>query len=520
MNAVRSIRQIRFRNAAAALIVLLLLAATRWPLAPDRLFFFDSANFALALDDFNPALHQPQPPGYPLFVGLTRLIHVFVPDAQDVFVIAGLLGAWAALLLIWALGTQMFGRAAGLLATALLFANPPFWLGGITNEIRIFLAVGSLGTGLLAWRALQENASATWFYGAFAWLGIAAGFRPVESMLLVPLLLWVWVRTGCSFRRLVLAILCFCATVAPSVAVTVFASGGIHKTTHLLWDYANDQFHGSSRLFGATEPAAFHMFAEALVWNGLGAVAWIWALPARAVRQAYSGWSVRVRFLLVWFLPAFLFSALVHIGDPDQALTTIPVLCVLGGAVLASLVEHHGRRRVWTMAACAVAMCSALFFMPPPGKLARASSYHAVASGGRITDAAISAIEDIRKRGQAVIIHYGFPVSYRQISYYFPDDYVVVLPGMPGSASSSGEAWVLFRRKLVSRYKNGSEVVLPAAKELVFLLPPGTQPLKVAPALGPATRRGRVFYTTSLPQKDFQFGEYHLAIRGTPYAHR
>ena len=51
------------------LVVSLLMALlyTLWlPLLPYYLFDFDSANFALALDNFNPARHQPQPPGYPL----------------------------------------------------------------------------------------------------------------------------------------------------------------------------------------------------------------------------------------------------------------------------------------------------------------------------------------------------------------------------------------------------------------------------------------------------------------------
>ena len=107
------------RGVAAAALLLLLRVATCWPLAPKRLYFFDSANFALALEDFNPALHQPQPPGYPSFVGLTRLIHLFVADPQRVFLIAGLLSAWCAVLLIAALGTRMFGWSAGLLAAAL-----------------------------------------------------------------------------------------------------------------------------------------------------------------------------------------------------------------------------------------------------------------------------------------------------------------------------------------------------------------------------------------------------------------
>ena len=499
---------------AAGLSALILLVATRWPLAPVHLYFFDNVNFALALDDFNPAMHQPQPPGYPLFVGLTRLIHIFVPDPPHVFLIAGFIGALAALFLIRCLGASMFAPAAGWIAAALLFANPPFWLAGIASQVRIFLAVGSLGTGLLAWHALQKDAPSGWFYGSFAWLGIAAGFRPVESMLLVPLLLWVWAHSSRSLRRLALAILIFSATLAPSLIVTVTAMGGVHATTGILWSYANAQFQGSSRLFGAADNAALTMLAEAVVWNGLGMLAWIWALPFSAVRRAFGSWDIRMRFLLFWFLPPFLFSALIHIGDPDQALTTIPILCLCGGAVLESLVRSPGGWRIGGMAAGAAAISSLLFFVPLPLKIARATTYRAVAGGARITDAAIYAIENIRKRGPAIIIHYGFPVSWRQISYYFPDDYVVFLPGVPGDSAPSGDAWILQHRKLLSAYRSGSSIILPPGRQLVFLLPQGVRPMQVATDLPASKQLGRVFYLCGLPRKQFRFGWYDFAFSG------
>ena len=85
------------------------LAALWIPLAPTRLFDFDAANFALALDYFAPAAHQPQPPGYPLYVGVTKLIQLLVSDVAATFLIAGLLGSAAAILLLYLLGEKMSG---------------------------------------------------------------------------------------------------------------------------------------------------------------------------------------------------------------------------------------------------------------------------------------------------------------------------------------------------------------------------------------------------------------------------
>src|SRR5690242_20716392 len=81
-------------------VTLLFLVVTRWPLAPKYLYYFDSVNFALALEDFNPALHQPQPPGYPLFVALARVFHLWIAAPHRVFLAIGILAALGAVVLI------------------------------------------------------------------------------------------------------------------------------------------------------------------------------------------------------------------------------------------------------------------------------------------------------------------------------------------------------------------------------------------------------------------------------------
>src|SRR5215831_3778706 len=82
--------------------VFLIVFATRWPLVPKQhLFHIDNVNFALALDNFNPALHQPQPPGYPLYVGLTRLMRFVFPRPEVLFPASGILGSVGALAVVW-----------------------------------------------------------------------------------------------------------------------------------------------------------------------------------------------------------------------------------------------------------------------------------------------------------------------------------------------------------------------------------------------------------------------------------
>ena len=291
-------RKLRFAQSTLFTVALLIfIVATRWPLAPRYLYYFDSANFALALEDFNPALHQPQPPGYPLFVGLMRLIHVWVNSAERVQLIAGLLAAFAAVILIRILAADLFGRAAGFLAAALLASDPVFWFSGITNQIRVFLALISVGIASLAWRALTRPDGPVWLYAGFAALGVAAGFRPVETGLLLPLMLWVWYRTGHSLRRLAIAIFALSAATVPWLFAILDVVGGPKRLLGILWDYANVQFAGSSAAFGAPAGSAYRMFLWAVVWNFVGALVWLWAAPLGFRRLLKSGWREKAALL-------------------------------------------------------------------------------------------------------------------------------------------------------------------------------------------------------------------------------
>src|SRR5579885_3698023 len=104
------------RRALWGLALAALLIVSRWPLAPRYLITFDAINFALAVENFNPALHQPQPPGDPLFVMLLKLVSHATSDVETLFLSAALLVSFAAVLLIWAFGESLLGGAGGRIA--------------------------------------------------------------------------------------------------------------------------------------------------------------------------------------------------------------------------------------------------------------------------------------------------------------------------------------------------------------------------------------------------------------------
>ncbi len=488
-----------------ALFLVAFLVLTRWFVAPTYLYYFDSANFALALEDFNPALHQPQPPGYPLFVGLTRFIHLMVTDSQQVMLVAGLAGGIAAVLLLVSLGMTMFDRASGILAAALLASDPVFWFGGVTNEIRIFLSLGMAAVCLLGWRALIAPSLPGRLYALFAGIGIAAGFRPIESWLLVPLALWVWFRTGRSAGRLVRACAALAATTLPWLVFTVERSGGPASFLHTINEYARTQFHDSSALFGAQAAGASGMFLKALAWTLLGAAVWIWAVPFVARRPFRQDWSERAIFLAIAFLPPFVFAAVVHVGDPDQALAGVTVLSVVGGAVLGRLLKTQPASTVYIAATLLVLAHTADFYRPR-FHLAEAASYGSVRNVDHMTSEAVHAIQALRQDGPVTIVHYGSPVTFRQIAYYFPADYVNALPGSPVQPAVGETASTFFRHRQLAVPADAAGRIAPGSKRLICLAP-GNIPDSALPGW---RRQGPVFVMEPIPESGVKLGDFRL----------
>jgi hypothetical protein len=486
-------------------LLFVFIVATRWPLAPRYLYYFDSANFAFSLEHFNPALHQPQPPGYPLYVLLIRAIHLFVQPAEKVLLISGLLAAFAAIALILFLARDLFDQAAGVFAAVLLASDPAFWFGGITNEIRIFLAAGALGVGLLAWRALTRPAETHWLYAAYGALGIAAGFRPELGPLLLPLLVWVWWASGRSLRGLAVAATALAATTLPWLAAVVWIAGGPREFLHICTDYADDQFGGSSLLFGASGGAAWHMFAACAIWTFLGALVWLWAAPVRA-RRIFRANPRAALFLVLGFVPVFVFSGVVHIGDPDQALASVAFVSILGGGVLAALRPQWSARDLYIAAALAIA-AHAITFFRPPGQLARASSYKAVAAVDRFTRGAIDSVRSLAPSGPLTIVHYGSPVASRQLSYYFPDAYVVVLPS-PGHSADEGVE--VFHRHATFASPAGTRVELPGGPNMLVCVR-ATTPRN--PAIW--AKAGPIYYRKWAGCRPVTIGEYTLICSPT-----
>ena len=255
-------------------------AAQRWPLVIAAAYLLihlpllapslediDSINFALGLRQFDVALHQPHPPGYPVYIalgrvsfwllsGLTRLSPAHLDAAALALwsAIGGavaLLGAtrlWAAVDARWGAQTDRPVWSGALLAVA-----PLFWMSGL----RPMSDMPGLAAVLWSQALLVEGISSGGACVAGALVaGLAGGIRIQTLALTTPLLLVAlvaqWRKGGWrgGFRP-VLALGIGVAAWAVPLAV---ASGGLQAYLAALGTQAGEDFAWVNMLW--TEPTA------------------------------------------------------------------------------------------------------------------------------------------------------------------------------------------------------------------------------------------------------------------------
>jgi dolichyl-phosphate-mannose-protein mannosyltransferase len=313
-------------------VMLALLLLTRLPLMASYLSV-DNVNLAFSLEKFDPRIHQPQPPGYPFFVAFGKIVNFLFRDPERTFVAISILVSALCLPIVFLLTRRMFTPWAGAAATFLLLVNPVFWFSGLDGPLRPNLALFSLLTAYCCWRCWNgEKRFATW--GALA-LGVGSGFRPDLLAFLLPLwLISTWLGTK-SFRTIAAAGAVLAAVVLIWASATVIAMGGIQSFRETMIGYTVDQSQAESIVLGSGMLAWLRQVNRLVIWNILGLVTWIWAVPfCLKNRDGLSAIGSQTKFLFAWLVPGLIVQALVHVAAPGHTLFSVPAVCVVGGYVL------------------------------------------------------------------------------------------------------------------------------------------------------------------------------------------
>ncbi len=309
------------RHIITIIALLFITCLTRIPFVTKCICTHDSANFALAIENFDIAKHQPHPPGYILYIGLAKFINLFVQNANKSLIILSIVFSVISVILIYLLGKKMFNYRCGLASALFLMSSPLFWAYG---ELALSYTVDTLGSLLVAYTGYHILKTKRKYTLLSIVLGLVAGIRQTLLFFLLPLWLRVFISPKPSKERIkqifVLAIVCL-AWIIPLIIL----SGGL-----IGYRNASQQLYEGS-VFGQVKSFKTVVYAGCSSLWGLGmAILGLFVSIRRLLAGKITCLSKKILiFLALSGGPAILFCFIFYIGKPGYILVFLPFLVLL-----------------------------------------------------------------------------------------------------------------------------------------------------------------------------------------------
>ncbi|HYU32192.1 MAG TPA: DUF2723 domain-containing protein [Thermoanaerobaculia bacterium] len=352
---------------AAAVVALLI----RLPFTLNRMWDHDSVQFALGVEKYDLAAHQPHPPGYPLWIGILKVLAALGVDSLHGMVVLAVLGGaigtgWM-VLLVGRLVSEEDRLRAGLFAAALYAFDPLLWFYG---ELPLIYALEGGLTVVLAWAATRMEEGRRPFLLACGLFALAGGLRQSTMVLLAPLLLFgVW-RTW-RRGRLTPGLFFGGAALGAAVVLAWFlplcvAAGGYGAYRRINAEHFATLLPQTSILYGAGWGALAHNVEVLTKWGlqgivpGAVALLVLWIATPRKIVPGLRRLASQAPWILVWAGPPVLFFALFHITKAGYTLVHLPAL-LTAIALAAAPALGAGRGRAVLATVVAVAAGAGLF---------------------------------------------------------------------------------------------------------------------------------------------------------------
>jgi hypothetical protein len=345
---------------AGALSLLTILS--RIPYRARMLYNWDAVQFALALQEYNVAKHQPHPPGYVLYVVIGRLLNGLVGDPNQSYVVLAIMASGLTTFVVYFLAKSLYDRLTALTAASFLAVSPLFWFYG---SVALTYAGEALFASLVAYLAYQTlQGSERHLYLSAAYLGLAAGVRQSLLLLLFPL----WGGSAMfrirAPRKLLLALGVLTLSTLTWFLPMVWLTGGFSVYFEASQELFASVVHPTTIFGDGTVLVALAQFRHLLESTAVGLGPLGLAILGVPFYRRRHGWGPPEWFLLGWVLPPVGFYTLVHFGQAGYVLTFLPALVILLSRLLVTVLQAGASRLshpVWRSALVGGALGSLLF---------------------------------------------------------------------------------------------------------------------------------------------------------------
>ncbi len=296
------------------------------------MFYLSSFAFAVGTEAYNPALLHPQPPGYPAFVGLTKLLLFSGIDHCLAMELISALASGVACAYLFLLIHRLSTTNLALTMTSAFAFNPIFWYYGANPLTYALSSAFACAVAYHLWLAGSEKTFH--FPLACALTAIGGAFRQDIALFMLPLLIWGGWRLRRYVKTVLLGGVLFLALNLSWFIPVLTASGGwgpYFATSSKIFSRFLSTY---SVFFGGER--AISIVMKVFGWTVVGAILPLSALLITPFLKDRSKPQERrplpLSFILTWLIPPLAFFLLLYIASAGYLLIVIPafyLLCAL-----------------------------------------------------------------------------------------------------------------------------------------------------------------------------------------------
>lgn len=426
-------------------------ATTRLAFQSHLLYDLDSVNFALALEKFDPALLQPHPPGYYLYVVAGRILYAFFGDPNAAFVSLSVAASCGMGVTLYALAKSWYGTQAARCAALIFVVSPLCWFHGTVALTYIVEGFFATLLGYLCWQVYAGRSQS--LVPSAVVLSLAVGFRQSSILFLGPLLaLGYWKATRRQIRWGAAA---FCLTTFCWFFPMVVESGGLIRYLTALYGMWSS-VPGQQTVFNQPFVEAISLALSRGALIGFIAILCFGPFVFMPLLTRLGHSPVRLgRYACLWLLPGLLFFTFVYLIFVNSGYLIIlspPVFAWLGSKTEAWFRSPPtgGWTKGGVVAACAA--LNVILFLWGPWYC----SYRSV----RALEADLASMQQaVRARflpRETLLLSFDSHfMGFRHVGYYLPEFMTIVYPE---AQLPDGKVALSMRRgqtQLLTRAPNG-----------------------------------------------------------------
>lgn len=289
---------------------------------------WDGPQYTIAIVRYSLENHTPAPPGYPIYIALGKIAHVFISDLHTSILMVSLIGGGIGAAFFYILGLKFFNRYVGIISALLFLTGPVFFFFGITANPYGLLPITAGALALTVLQIKRKNKHGVLLGVIYA---ISVGIRPQDAIFLTPLFIYGLLLS--NKKNKIYAIFSFISGLLIWMLPLFYAAGGLNNYISLLKNYQETALTGFSinHLFRVWFIMVKGMFLSFTIAS-LFLIPYLFDLFKFLRIKNKTNYILKNDYIIIfilWIFPSLLFNAFVRSDHAAHQMTYISAFLVL-----------------------------------------------------------------------------------------------------------------------------------------------------------------------------------------------